>query len=105
MNVTGSQPWFSTVFANCFSFLGSVPSFLMFKQLFSIYEERGKDKIYSLKYSINPGGPRRKLFLQQNWSVEVINATAPRDLKGHSPTGQKELFYSWMVAISNPYIL
>lgn len=78
----------------------------MFKQLFSIYEERGKDKIYSLKYSINPGGPRRKYyFYNKTEGVEVINATAPRDLKGHSPTGQKELFYSWMVAISNPYIL
>ena len=78
----------------------------MFKQLFSIYEERGKDKIYSLKYSINPGGPRRKYyFYNKTEGVEVINASAPRDLKGHSPTGQKELFYSWMVAISNPYIL
>ena len=78
----------------------------MFKQLFSIYEERGKDKIYSLKYSIDPGGPRRKYYFYNiTEGVEVINATAPHDLKGHSPTGQKELFYSWMVAISNPYIL
>lgn len=55
-------------------------------------KERGKDKIYSLKYSINPGGPRRKYyFYNKTEGVEVINATAPRDLKGHSPTGQKEL--------------